>query len=688
MKTWRTAPISALLIVLVLSISNAFADTATWDFYNDTLVSPGNSNMKHIESNIVISGNNNNNLLAGFMDNTNTVHYQCRASASTDGGATWTDKGFIPIGPTYNTGNDPVVATDASGNYYYTCLVWNWGFSTTTVAYWVSTDGGSTWSGPNTVDSGSDDKPWVASDLKDSSSPYRGNIYACWEQDQSSTSTAILFRRIWPTTGSTLTVATGAHDVEANGKVNLCNISVGKNGIVYVTWGRLTSSTGGAAGYGTGNVELRRSFDGGNSFESLTQVIYKTSGGSYTFDRYPTSYGTGCNAQTPGADWGCINGYNNYGIRANPNPNTAIDNNWNLNLAYGSYSSSTLSDVMYIQGTSCTTANSACTFSTAINVVNDGGTATDQFLPQISVSPKTNTIHITALDRRNSSTNTSWQPWHYHCHLASSACTSSSNWVVTSITTQSSWNFDQSYSVGDYNGLTSSSTREAHTTWPDTRLYNGAQSFNIWGNRWTGDPEININAYDTSGNSLTGLAVYVYDSNNNLVANGFTPLLVGVASGGTYTVKLDNYGSDHCTSAGDYPAVTSYSVASWGCQATVSVPSAGSITVNGYYGTNDGTSNSLTVSSADLNDNALTGLFMQLQNSNHVQIGSGYTTVTFSGLSGSGTTYYVYSNNYCDTVNHKQYTFSRWGDGTTSNPDTISLSYNTNIKAYYTISSC
>jgi hypothetical protein len=202
------------------------------------------------------------------------------------------------------------------------------------------------------------------------------------------------------------------------------------------------------------------------------------------------------------------------------------------------------------------------------------------------------------------------------------------------------------------------------------------------------DPTININSYDTSGNTLTGLAAYVYDSGNNLVGSGYTPLSVGVATGGTYTVKIDGYGSDQCTSAGDYPAVTSYAIYSWGCQATVSVPSTGSITVNGYYGTNSGSSNNLQVSSADLNDNSLTGFYIQLDNSGGTQIGSGYTTVTFSGLSGSGTQYKVYANSWCNTSTHTNYTPSRWGDGTTGNEDTISMNYNTNIKVYYSTSSC
>jgi hypothetical protein len=233
-----------------------------------------------------------------------------------------------------------------------------------------------------------------------------------------------------------------------------------------------------------------------------------------------------------------------------------------------------------------------------------------------------------------------------------------------------------------WNSITNSGG--SNPTFTTSAVYSGSQPCSAG----SLDPEININSYDTSGGTLTGLAAYVYDSTNTLVASGYTPLTVGVANGGTYTVKIDSYGSDQCTSAGDYPAVTSYTVASWGCQATVSVPSTGSINVNGYYGTNSGSSNNLQVSSADLNDNSLTGFYIQLDNSGGTQIGTGYTTVTFTGLSGSGTTYKVYANSWCNSSTHTDYTPSRWGDRTTGNEDTISMNYNTNIKVYYSTSSC
>jgi hypothetical protein len=459
--------IAALMVIGLLfpMATSVFATSVTWDFFNDSLVSVANESAKQVESHIAVRGNNNSHLLSSYMEKTGTGEYKCRAATSTDAGVSWTDRGYLPLTPTDTATNDPAVTTDTNGNYFVVCLL-----NHATISYWVSTNGGSSWSGPNTVSTGtSNDKPWIATDLKDTTSSHRNKVYVCWVNESGDTMT-LKFRKIWPSTGSTLNVATGSHTIGSNGPINDCAISVGKSGIIYVTWARLTGSS-------TGQVELRRSFDGGASFETGAgtnpQVVK-------TFTRAPTSVGN-CSHQ-----WGCIPGkVSTTGIRVSPMPTSAIDSNWNLHVVFMDYSSSTKTDIKYVKGTSCITQNSACSFSSAVNVLNDGGVARDQFQPTITVSAKSNTIHITALDRRNSSTNTLWQPWHYHCHLASTTCTSSAHWAVTSITTQSSTNDDGEFFVGDYSGITSSSSREAHATFPDDRLWGGNIDFNIWSNRLT-----------------------------------------------------------------------------------------------------------------------------------------------------------------------------------------------------------
>jgi hypothetical protein len=199
------------------------------------------------------------------------------------------------------------------------------------------------------------------------------------------------------------------------------------------------------------------------------------------------------------------------------------------------------------------------------------------------------------------------------------------------------------------------------------------------------DPAIEVDAQDQSGNSLSGLYATVYNSARSIVATGYTPLYVEVSSGGTYYVDYDNYGSDYLTSVGYYPTVTAYSVAGWGGEATINVPSSGIAIVNGIYGTNPGCSCNLNVASRTLSSSSITGFYMQLYNDN-TNIANGWTPVTFGGLS-SGT-YTVYANNYCNISTHQQFTFSRWGDGSTSTGDTVSVSHDVSIVAYYQVTSC
>jgi hypothetical protein len=450
--------VTVAFIIMLVSTTSALATSVTWDFFNDVLISTANESMKQVESSIAVSGASNANLVAGFMDESAVDNFKCRAATSTDTGGSWTDRGFIPIGTDISS-QDPRVVSDVNGNYFFVCLtISNLGGNT--VKYWVSSDGGATWSGPTIVSSGSsNDRPAVG--IKRLSD----KIYVCWQNEDASGNMYIKFKRIWPTTGSELTAASGSHTPGTNGPVNMCGVSVDSAGRVYVTWARLTGTS-------TGSIEMRRSFNDGGSFEALTQTLK-------TFTRFPTSVGN-CSHE-----WGCIRGQGTTGIRVSPNPNTAVDNNGDLHLTYATYSSVSLGNIRYAKITACITPEVSCTISAAVDVMNDGGVAKDQFMPSIYVSQKSNTIHITALDRRNSGDNTAWQPWHYHCHLASTACTSSANWFTTSITTQSSWNFDNKFFIGDYNGLVSSSTREAHAAWPDVRLWGGNQDYDVWSYRLT-----------------------------------------------------------------------------------------------------------------------------------------------------------------------------------------------------------
>jgi hypothetical protein len=208
--------------------------------------------------------------------------------------------------------------------------------------------------------------------------------------------------------------------------------------------------------------------------------------------------------------------------------------------------------------------------------------------------------------------------------------------------------------------------------------------------KYTFDPTIWVFAQDQSGKAINGMYVSVYNSAHSLIQSGYTPMKVEVSSGGTYYVDYDNYGSNTVTSMSNYPLVTSYSIASWGGEATLNVPSSSIVQVFGNYATDScptSTTCTITVNSKDTNFNTISGLYIQLWQGS-TNVANGWTTVQFTGV-GNSNTYTVFANNYCNTSTHQQFTFTRWGDGTTSNPDTLSsLQHDTTITAYYSIGSC
>ena len=112
-------------------------------------------------------------------------------ATSKDGGATWTN-GFLPgitkfqgAGP-YDRVSDPTVAYDPAHNVWLISslpLLESGGVHGAAVVVSRSTDGGTTWSNPVTVATGSDlDKNWTVCDTT-STSPFYGRCYLQWDDN-------------------------------------------------------------------------------------------------------------------------------------------------------------------------------------------------------------------------------------------------------------------------------------------------------------------------------------------------------------------------------------------------------------------------------------------------------------------------------------------------------------------------
>ncbi|MEO9365205.1 MULTISPECIES: sialidase family protein [Candidatus Nitrosocaldus] len=478
-----TALIIMAVIVTAISSSSIVVVTAanvTWDFSNDVLVSYANEDKQQRESHIAVSANNNNYLVTALMDNTpdptpndNDPISKCRVYNSTNAGNSWTDRGFLPLPSGTDRSNDPVVASTTDGKFFVACIAGT-SSSTPYLLYWRSTDNGATWSSsPNIIKYTTDrnvDKPWIAADIKDANSQYRNNVYVCW-QESIGRSNWITFKKILPSAGSEVILDTPpSSSSDPTPLRNFCHIVVGKNGIIYVIWARYNDVIN-----TTGYIMMRRSFDGGatwfpslnNPPYNIAQFIYVPSISSYTINGTTTS--------TP----------------IFPNPQLAVDNNWDLHLVYVSKTSTSASDtdVMYRKITNCV-STSSCNISGELNVSNN---SKDQWEPAITVSTKSNTVHITALDKRDNTENKAWKLWHYHCHLSTdtSSCTNISEWYYARVTDQVTYIFSTTQQfIGHYHGIATSaivntSAREAYTVWTDSRLYNNNQDYNIFYDRLT-----------------------------------------------------------------------------------------------------------------------------------------------------------------------------------------------------------
>lgn len=122
------------------------------------------------EPTIAIDPTNPNNIVIGWrqFDTIASDSRQAGMAYSHDGGESWTFPGPLEAG---QFRSDPVLATDSLGNFYYYSLS-----SATTAEYFVSTDKGVSWSGPDSAPGG--DKNWQTIDL--SGGMGDGHVHALW----------------------------------------------------------------------------------------------------------------------------------------------------------------------------------------------------------------------------------------------------------------------------------------------------------------------------------------------------------------------------------------------------------------------------------------------------------------------------------------------------------------------------
>ena len=115
------------------------------------------------------------------FDNISSDFRQAGWAFTDNGGSSWTFPGVIEPGVFRS---DPVLDSDADGNFYYNSLTADGGTTNFRCHVFKSADGGKTWDSGTYAHGG--DKQWQAID--GTSGIGRGNIYAAWNASYSSCS--------------------------------------------------------------------------------------------------------------------------------------------------------------------------------------------------------------------------------------------------------------------------------------------------------------------------------------------------------------------------------------------------------------------------------------------------------------------------------------------------------------------
>jgi RTX calcium-binding nonapeptide repeat (4 copies) len=195
---------------------------------------------------------------------------------SRDGGRSWTDGGVLEPARGTHLFGDPVLAAGPDGSFYYATLVREQNLQ---VGVARSTDGGQSWSTPVVVSPQRDpnapvdhDKPWLAVDT--TSLRYRGSVYIAWTELTSFDVWSVLLSRSTDG-GKTFSAPVELSGPPVEGAPTHYNgglgtqVAVGPQGEVYVAW-----VGNGAAPY----VWITRSLDGGVTFSPPRPValLFKT----------------------------------------------------------------------------------------------------------------------------------------------------------------------------------------------------------------------------------------------------------------------------------------------------------------------------------------------------------------------------------------------------------------------------
>ena len=176
---------------------------------------------------------------------------------------------------------------------------------------------------------------------------------------------------------------------------------------------------------------------------------------------------------------------------------------------------------------------------------------------------------------------------------------------------------------------------------------------------------LTVKSVDAAGIPIAGVYTVITSTNGTAVASGDTPLTASVSRGAGYSVSVANYGSfvfehwdDGSTSA------------------TQGVTVSGGTTVTATYGSKAATTASMTIQSFALDDASIAGLPTTVT-SNGNRVTTGVTPLTFTGTIGESYTVSI--------GNSSSYVFDDWSGGSRSQAQTVTLTQNMTLSAYFTM---
>ncbi len=339
------------------------------------------------EDPIATNPTNNKNLLTGGND------YNCASLqgfyASLDGGTTWNHT-CMNLLPGASGDGDPGVGFDSTGTAYIS------GIDAGTsdgydIAFEKSTDGGKTWSAPAVAvkplfAGGLTDKDWLWVD-SNASSKYKNSVYISVTQFNSSQSQTAISVTHTNNGGSTWKTV-GVDTLQPAGTIDqFSDITTDKAGNVYVSWMRCTATgpTGDCGGT-KASFLVSKSTDGGNTWSTPVTVN--------TANLAPDSCG---------AYYGCVP---NTSERLSNIPAIGSDNSTGKHAGY-LYVVNYNYTGKYTRTQVTQSTDGGKTWGTPVAVAPTSDTH-DQFFGWLDVS-NTGQIGVTWLDRRNDSSNVSYE---------------------------------------------------------------------------------------------------------------------------------------------------------------------------------------------------------------------------------------------------------------------------------------